>query len=235
MESFTSHLDPGSAYLKRYDSLEQAIHKERKNSPILVCSVCSVDSWKPLGGFLSKVSTSIHDHNLENSFSLVLVYRLAFHMMTGRGIWLGGGYGVWQRTCLPLMWWWRGWRGTRKWSLVPRRKWMPFTLCSHWSTLYSNSGKVELYLALIRESSISRLHWYLVALSQLSIKCVLLVYMIFRKDTVPFSVVLVGNDSLISNSVQALTQSRCSPEKLRFSLIPIGTYCMILITLEFIV
>ena len=40
---------------------------------------------------------------------------------------------------------------------------------------------------------------------------------------VPFCIALVGDDSLVSCSLQALSQSRCPPEKLRFAIIPIGT------------
>ena len=33
---------------------------------------------------------------------------------------------------------------------------------------------------------------------------------------------LVGSDGLVSNSVQAFSQSKCQPDRLRFAIIPIG-------------
>jgi hypothetical protein len=39
---------------------------------------------------------------------------------------------------------------------------------------------------------------------------------------VPFCIALVGDDKLVSRALQALSQSRCPPEKLRFAIIPIG-------------
>ena len=43
-----------------------------------------------------------------------------------------------------------------------------------------------------------------------------------REGEGAFCVALVGGDSLVSSALQALAQSICSPEKLRFAIIPIG-------------
>ena len=45
-----------------------------------------------------------------------------------------------------------------------------------------------------------------------------------RVALVPFCIALVGGDGLVSSSLQALSQSKCSSGKLRFPIIPLGTY-----------
>ena len=49
----------------------------------------------------------------------------------------------------------------------------------------------------------------------------LLVYC-YRKEKHPLSIVLVGNDNLVSSAAQALVSSKCAPEQLRFAIIPTG-------------
>ncbi len=43
-----------------------------------------------------------------------------------------------------------------------------------------------------------------------------------RRDRQRFTIVLVGNDTLVSSTVQALVTASCSPNILHFVIIPIG-------------
>ena len=50
----------------------------------------------------------------------------------------------------------------------------------------------------------------------------LLTVSLSRREKRPFSVALVGGDSLVSRAAQALVKTSCSPDTLNFALIPTG-------------